>query len=324
MEILNSNELAAPALNGQEHEDSSVFIKANTKGVSLSHLSNGCTVPVFAKDNECTIAHQEFVEATGDCAQKLFSGHTISDPEIRVSHVIKGRVPTAIGKPVRELKPDEKTIYYQRMMFVIEIPTISEVVGGNPLKLTLGGVRAYNQENLYKGKSLERFKVFIGFKNMVCTNLMVSSDGMAGELKAGSLEELKHRVMELIGGYTMQKHLKGLAALGNTGLSEKEFAHLIGRLRMYQHAPSQQLADTPLLGLTDTQLNAVVHGYYHDIYHAREDGEDLSFWKLYNLFTRANQSSYIDAFLERGVQAYDFVQMLQNSKENALPCFYWQ
>ncbi|GEM_PF-6677704 len=30
-----------------------------------------------------------------------------------------------------------------------------------------GGVRAYNLENLYSKGSLERFKIFIGFKNHV-------------------------------------------------------------------------------------------------------------------------------------------------------------
>ena len=43
-------------------------------------------------------------------------------PSIRVSHQIKGRVPSAIGKPVKELKENEKTIYYERMAFLIEIP----------------------------------------------------------------------------------------------------------------------------------------------------------------------------------------------------------
>jgi hypothetical protein len=56
-------------------------------------------------------------------------------PDIRVSHVIKGRVPTAIGKPAKELLEHEKTIYYERCAFVIEVPEISEIINGNKLQI---------------------------------------------------------------------------------------------------------------------------------------------------------------------------------------------
>lgn len=41
-------------------------------------------------------------------------------------------------------------------MFCFEIPTIHEDIMGNRLNLTIGGVRAYNHENLY---SKQRRKV---------------------------------------------------------------------------------------------------------------------------------------------------------------------
>lgn len=50
------------------------------------------------------------------------------------------------------------------MMFCIEVPTIHETVEGNKLTLSIGGVRAYNHMNLYSKKTVEKFKVFIGFK----------------------------------------------------------------------------------------------------------------------------------------------------------------
>ena len=55
-------------------------------------------------------------------------------------------------------------------MFCIEIPSVTETIDRCRLNLTIGGVRAYNQENLYSKKGFEKFKVFIGFKNMVCCN----------------------------------------------------------------------------------------------------------------------------------------------------------
>ncbi len=141
------------------------FIEANTKAVELSHLKNECIVPVFSKDNELTISHPAFIETVAEAVSTFYNGETIETPEIRVSHIIKGRIPEAIHKPANQLLESDKTIYYERMMFCIEIPTIYETIEGNKLTLTVGGVRAYNHMNLYSKKSVERFKIFVGFKN---------------------------------------------------------------------------------------------------------------------------------------------------------------
>ena len=66
------------------------FIEANTQQVSLAHLKNDCIIPVFAKDNESTIPHFEFIDVVSETAQQLFNGGTIMEPNIRTSHIIKG------------------------------------------------------------------------------------------------------------------------------------------------------------------------------------------------------------------------------------------
>jgi hypothetical protein len=48
------------------------FIESNTIEVELSHLRSDCIIPVFSKDNERTIAHQEFIDIAQDCASKVF------------------------------------------------------------------------------------------------------------------------------------------------------------------------------------------------------------------------------------------------------------
>ena len=138
---------------------SSNFIEANTIEVSLNHLKNDCIIPVFSKDNETTISHFEFINATKEIAQEAFKSSILS-PSVRVSHQIKGRIPSAVGKSVKELLDHEKTTYYERMAFLIEIPNHQIVINNQVLKLSIGGVRAYNQENLYAKKSIEKFKVF--------------------------------------------------------------------------------------------------------------------------------------------------------------------
>ena len=125
------------------------FIEANTKEVSVGHLKNDCIIPVFSKDNEVTISHHSFIEAVYDAANEVFRGERVDNPDVRVSHIIKGRIPEAMDKPVNQLLETDRTIYYERMMFCIEIPTIYEDIAGNRLNLTVGGVRAYNQENLW-------------------------------------------------------------------------------------------------------------------------------------------------------------------------------
>ena len=118
-----------------------------------------------------------------------------------MSHVIKGRIPEAIHKPANQLLESDKTIYYERCAFVIEIPTIYETVNGNRLTLTVGGVRAYNHTNLYSKKGAERFKVFIGFTCQVCTNLCVSTDGYISCLEVTNTSELYRAVLEMFNKY---------------------------------------------------------------------------------------------------------------------------
>ncbi|MDP4619228.1 MAG: DUF3871 family protein [Sediminibacterium sp.] len=63
---------------------------------TVQHLKTDCTIPVFAKDNERTISHQEFIESAMEAIEAVFGRNTYLQPEIRVSHTIKGRTPDAI------------------------------------------------------------------------------------------------------------------------------------------------------------------------------------------------------------------------------------
>ena len=280
------------------------FIEANTKEASIVHLKQDCIIPVFSKDNEITISHNRFIESTWECVSSLFRNETILEPDIRVSHVVKGRIPEAIHKPVNELLDTDKTIYYERMMFCIEIPSISEVINGNRLNLTIGGVRSYNLENLYSKKGLEKFKVFIGFKNMVCCNMCVSTDGLKDEIKVTNTSDLMERVMELIVHYNAKKHLDLMSSFDNYSLTESQFAQFIGKSRLYQCLPAEQKKNLPQFLMTDTQLNLVAKSYFHDEdFGVSKAGAELSMWKVFNLLTGANKSSYIDNFSERALNA---------------------
>ena len=280
------------------------FIEANTKEVSVGHLKNDCIIPVFSKDNEITISHHSFIEAVYDAANEVFRGERVDNPDVRVSHIIKGRIPEAMDKPVSSLLDSDKTIYYERMMFCIEIPTIYEDIAGNRLNLTVGGVRAYNQENLYSRKTFEKFKVFIGFKNMVCCNMCVSTDGYKSEIRAMSLGELYRSAIGLFQSYSMDNHIQQMRRLQEYAITEAQFAQFLGKSRMYQYLPNKEKKQLPEMLMTDTQINLVTKAYYNDGNFGRNgDSKEISMWKMYNLLTGANKSSYIDSFLDRSLNA---------------------
>lgn len=287
------------------------FIEANTQEIDIYSLKNDCIIPVFSKDNEKTIAHQEFIEVTQNCIAKVFPNQTFSEPEVRVSHQIKGRTPDAIYKNAKDLLSHERTQYFERMAFVIKIPSITGVVTGNELALTIGGVRAYNQENLYNKKTFEKFKFFIGFQNKVCCNLCVWSDGFVNDLKVSSYEEMQSKLLSILSNYNAEKHLSEMNMFADYSLTEHQFAQLLGRIRLYQHLPKREKQNLPLLQFTDGHIHTITKDYYEDESFCRSSDGDINLWNLYNLFTQANKSSYIDTFLDRNLNAFEFTQGIQ-------------
>ncbi len=283
------------------------FIEANTMEIDLQHLQSDCIVPVFSKDNELTISHNAFIETVWEAANTFFTGETIDKPDIRVSHIVKGRIPEAIHKPANQLLESDKTQYFERMMFCFEVPTIYETVEGNKLTLSIGGVRAYNQMNLYSKKTVERFKVFVGFKNMVCCNLCVYTDGYLGNLEVSSTNDLFRSVLEMFNRYDPAKHIHLMQTLGNSYLTEHQFAQILGKMRLYQCLPQGYQKSVPRLLITDTQINSVAKAYIQDENFGGFGG-DLSMWRFYNLLTGANKSSYIDSFLDRSLNATEVAQ----------------
>jgi hypothetical protein len=299
----------------KQKEKPTPFIEANTESVTLSHLKNDCIIPVF-KDNNPTISHYEFVDSINFVVNQCFRNETILGPDIRVSHKINGRIPSALNKKVSELEDWEKTLYYERMMFVIEVPSIRDTIHGNELSLTIGGVRALNHESLFSKKSIEKFKVFVGFVNKLCTNLLVSTDGIALEIRVSGLQDLIKNVFDLIGNYNMRVQLDTMREFGKYALTEHQFAQLIGKARLYQYLPASHKKEIHALTFNDSQFNAVARDYYTDTSFCRDRNGDINLWRLYGLFTGANKSSYIDTFLGRSVNTYTFTETLLQALEH--------
>ena len=278
------------------------FIEANTLEVDLNHLANDCITPVFAKDNELTINHAQFIETIQEAVQDFFKGETVDNADVRVSHIIKGRTPDALHKKANELLETDKTIYYERCAFSIDVPTIYQDVNGNRLNLSIVGVRAYNQMNLYSKKVPELFRLAIGFKNQVCCNMCIFSDGYKDDLRVSSTTDLYRAALELFNNYNIAKQIHLMQQLENTSMTEHQFCQILGKMRLYQCLPTGVQKHIPRMLLTDTQINSVAKAYINDSNFGGVSGE-LNMWNFYNLLTGANKSSYIDSFLDRSLNA---------------------
>lgn len=152
------------------------FLDANTNPVTLEELTTQCVVPTWA-NQELTIAHQDFISCVHDAASSFYAGETVNAPDIRCSHIVRGRIPQALGKKASELLECEKTQFYQRLAFAFTIPTIYETINGQKLELCVGGVRNYSDLNLYRStKGLEKFSCFIGWRVRICSNIRYSQE----------------------------------------------------------------------------------------------------------------------------------------------------
>ncbi len=294
-----------------------VFIEANTSAMTMRELRDEHIIPVFATSNEPLISHHELIDCVYKIAKDWFNDEVVLEPSVRVSHPIKGRIPEAKYKRANELMPWEQTLYYERMMFCIEVPTIMHDIAGNKLSLTIGGVKSFSTDNLYGKRpgGEQRLQLFIGFKNHVCCNLCISTDGIKADLSIRSLSDLGKAVEQLFHSYNHKAHVEMLQELSAIKITEDEFAQVIGKARLYKHLPDFRKAELMPLLFGDQQMGAVVKDFYSDEnFNAETHTASIDLWRLYNLFTGVNKSTYVDQFIPRAINAQEIVLEIAQHK----------
>nr|WP_233588536.1 DUF3871 family protein [Flavobacterium sp. LS1P28] len=127
--------------------------------------------------------------------------------------------------------------------------------------------------------------------------------------------ELKSKIYELINNYKKKEHLENMQRMFRYSLTEIQFAHLIGKMKLFPYLSKEEKHNLFPLSMNDTQLNIVVRDYHTDAHFSKSKNNTISFWNLYNLFTEANKSSYIDSILERNLNSYAHVNYLLNAIE---------
>lgn len=291
-------------------ESGTHFIEANTVEMSLEEVKNHHIIPVFTKDNEPLISQFQLIEVVQNALQIPFDGEDISEPTLRVSHPIKGRVPNARNKPAKDLLESEKTIYYERAIFKIDIPSIYKIIDGQKLCLSVGGIKAYNQDSMSKdSKSGQHFTLFIGYKNTVCSNLCLWSDGSILKTTVTSVNDLQWKIERLFLEFQVDQALEKLKAWESIEISENQFVQFLGRSRLYPNLSKNHQASIFPLEITDSQMMSVAREYEKEYYSLHEK---ISLWQFYNLLTLAVKSSYIDSYLSRCVNSTDLTTHLMN------------
>ena len=303
---------AGADINDLDPDNHPNFIESNTQAVTLEDLSNNL-IPTWA-DNSLTISHTNFIKTVRAAAEQVFGN--LTPVEIRTSHPIQGRRPEAIHKKQNELTENDKTIYYQRMAFISHIVGLSREVNGQVVNLTIGGVRNYADDQLYRTATPQRFKVFVGWQVRVCSNMMLTCSGNSGVIQCLTEADVFQKTMELFTTFNPEREniLTQLGNLQTTRMTEQQFCNIIGRMRLYQALPVAEQHLLPPLLIGDQAVNEATRGYFNNPNFCKREGEDgISCWNFLQLLTESVKSSYIDKFAERNQNAVDMTIGLQNA-----------
>lgn len=291
------------------------FIEGPSSEISMEELTYRNIIPTFS-DNSLTISHQKFIETTRKAAEVIFGSGNITGAETRCSHPIIGRIPSAQHKKASDLLDEEKTIFYQRLAWIAQVCNFTSSINGQQVSLTIGGTRSYAEDKLYARQNPQHFRVFIGFRVRVCSNMMLTTDGVSDNLLCMTEADIFQKAFELFNRFNEVKEstLYNLEALNNTWLSQEQFCKIIGRLRLYQALPNTQQKALPQILLGDSVVNAATKQYISNPNFGMGDGDgSISCWQLMNLLNEAVKNSYSDLWIERNANCTTFATGIANA-----------
>lgn len=291
------------------------FIEGPSNEISMEELTFKNIIPTFC-DNTLTISHQKFIETTRKAAEVIFGQGNITPAETRCSHPIIGRIPSAQHKKASELRDDEKTLFYQRLAWIAHITTLTSSINGQQVSLTIGGTRSYSEDKLYARQNPQHFRVFIGFRVRVCSNMMLTTDGISDTMLCMTEMDVFQKAFELFKRFNEVKEttLYNLEALNNTWLTQEQFCKIIGRLRLYQALSNTQQKQLPQILLGDSVVNAATKEYIKNPNFGMGDSDgSISCWQLMQLLNEAVKNSYSDLWIDRNANCTTFATGISNA-----------
>ena len=318
--IASNNEISY----NEAEETRTPFIIGNTQPIEMDALSDMLT-PVFSRDNVETISHVEGISTITDAISTYFDGQQINAPVVRVSLEMKLRNRFGAGKMVQNLRPEETDSYFQRMMAMIEIPSVSADINGSPCHLQVCLVHNYADINLLGNSSqYQSWKLCIGFLNTLCTNgLIRSSDGCNLSIKVTNTADLYKNAWTLFQNYEYKQHLDEMKHLNDTVIDVSTLAQFLGRARMAAALPTKMKKELnlPEFILPEAQLNQMIRDYYTDDNFGGY-GHEITAWQFYMLLTNY-KNNYIDVSLERSANAYTISKGIAAAVNKESPEWNW-
>lgn len=318
--IASNNEISY----NEAEETRTPFIIGNTQPIEMDALSDMLT-PVFSRDNVETISHVEGISTITDAISTYFDGQQINAPVVRVSHEMKLRNRFGAGKMVQNLRPEETDSYFQRMMAMIEIPSVSADINGSPCHLQVCLVHNYADINLLGNSSqYQSWKLCIGFLNTLCTNgLIRSSDGCNLSIKVTNTADLYKNAWTLFQNYEYKQHFDEMKHLNDTVIDVSTLAQFLGRARMAAALPTKMKKDLnlPEFILPEAQLNQMIRDYYTDDNFGGY-GHEITAWQFYMLLTNY-KNNYLDVSLERSANAYTISKGIAAAVNKESPEWNW-
>ena len=91
----------------------------------------------------------------------------------------------------------------------------------------------------------------------------------------------------------------------------EQFAQLVEKCRIFGHLPNEIRKGIIFLNFRDQQTGVVVKDFHKDENFCRDQQSNIKLWRLYNLITGANKTSYIDSFLDISVNAYNLLEEIR-------------
>ena len=76
--------------------------------------------------------------------------------------------------------------------------------------------------------------MFVGWRVVICSNQVLTGQGVKLSIEVMDLKQLYQQVMELFSQFNPAKDIHLMQTLSNTYLTETQFAQIVGRMRLYQ------------------------------------------------------------------------------------------
>ena len=306
-----------------EEEAPLPFIEANSAAVSWRELTEESILPSYA-DGEIVVPHSHFIQALVMAAHDALPQDTFGPVEIRASHLTQGRIPSAIYKKTSELLESDKTKYWERICFCVQITSRQTYILGEPATLTFGGCRSLQDINFHGRKTSEVFQAYISYRAKICSNLMISlQDGLKDKIEATGPAEIYAAAYQLFSQFNAVENLRSLDGLGRTRITVDQFTHLIGKLRYYNCLSTADKRELPFqIELGDSQVYAATRNFVNG--HFGLNGRDsVDLFQMLNCFNQASKSSYLHNFLLKNANCTELTLGVQRSLEGTNHDYDW-